>query len=61
MAGSEEEEDDYMSMDFSNVATNSVPETSLQRRQRLKREAEVKARPKSKAELAADEIGRAHV
>lgn len=55
MAGSEEEEDDYMSMDFSNAPTNSVPETSLQRRQRLKREAEIKARPKSKAELAADE------
>lgn len=55
MTGSEEDEDDYMSMDFSNAPTNSVPETSLQRRQRLKREAEFKARPKSKAELAADE------
>ncbi|ORY60178.1 uncharacterized protein BCR38DRAFT_350070 [Pseudomassariella vexata] len=54
MAGSEDEED-YMSMDFSNIRTASLPETSLQRKQRLKREAEVRGRPKPKAELEAEE------
>lgn len=53
MADSSEEED-YMSMDFlaGHDPTTAIPETSLQRRQRLKREAEVKGRPKSKEELA---------
>ena len=50
-----DEPDDYMSMDFSRVSTKPAVETSLQRKQRLRREAEVKGRPKSKAELAADE------
>ncbi|KAK6841978.1 hypothetical protein PG990_006033 [Apiospora arundinis] len=50
-----DESDDYMSMDFSNVSTKPVQETSLQRKQRLRREAEIKGRPKSKAELAAEE------
>lgn len=50
-----DEPDDYMSMDFSNVPSKPVLETSLQRKQRLRREAEIKGRPKSKAELAADE------
>ncbi|KAK8114616.1 hypothetical protein PG999_006685 [Apiospora kogelbergensis] len=47
--------DDYMSMDVFNVPTKSAQETSLQRKQRQRREAEIKGRPKSKAELAADE------
>ncbi|KAI0125955.1 G-patch domain-containing protein [Xylariales sp. AK1849] len=54
------EEEDYMSMDFLSsttptTTTFSLPETSLQRRQRLRREGEIKGRPKSKAELAAEE------
>ncbi|KAK4240665.1 hypothetical protein C8A03DRAFT_41875 [Achaetomium macrosporum] len=58
------EEDDYMSMTFADpsldpTATSSQKgETSLQRRLRLKREAEARARPKSKAELAAEEEAR---
>ncbi|KAK8089045.1 hypothetical protein PG997_004006 [Apiospora hydei] len=50
-----DEPDDYMSMEFSDVPTKPAQETSLQRKQRLRREAEIKGRPKSKAELAADE------
>ncbi|KAK8049587.1 G-patch domain-containing protein [Apiospora phragmitis] len=50
-----DEPDDYMSMDFSEVPTKPAQETSLQRKQRFRREAEIKGRPKSKAELAADE------
>ncbi|KAH9902276.1 putative G-patch domain protein [Xylariomycetidae sp. FL2044] len=49
-----DEEDDYLNMTF----TDEPPpksETSLQRRQRLKREGEIKGRTKSKAELAAEE------
>ncbi|KAK0737593.1 hypothetical protein B0T21DRAFT_365632, partial [Apiosordaria backusii] len=54
----EEEEEDYMSPLFLAPPTTSsssslpIKETSLQRRARLKREAEARARPKSKAELA---------
>ncbi|KAK0628416.1 hypothetical protein B0T17DRAFT_457194, partial [Bombardia bombarda] len=48
------EEDDYMKMTFSDAPTTSQPETSLQRRQRERREAEIRGRPKSKAELAAE-------
>lgn len=45
-----------MSMDFlaGGDPTTAIPETSLQRRQRLRREGEVKGRPKSKQELAED-------
>ncbi|TLD23036.1 hypothetical protein PspLS_07579 [Pyricularia sp. CBS 133598] len=50
----EEEEDDYMNMVFTDP-TPSAPETSLQRRQRERREAAERARHKSKAELAAEE------
>lgn len=60
----EEEEDDYMNMTFDDPSTattkgpgrtsSSTHETSLQRRQRLKREGEIRGRPKSKAELAAE-------
>ncbi|TLD13388.1 uncharacterized protein PgNI_04920 [Pyricularia grisea] len=50
----EEEEEDYMNMVFTDP-TPSAPETSLQRRQRERREAAERARHKSKAELAAEE------
>ncbi|KAL0938951.1 g-patch domain-containing protein [Colletotrichum truncatum] len=52
-----DEEDDYMNMTFDEAPTTSSrgTETSLQRRQRLKREGEIKGRVKSKAELAAEE------
>ncbi|KAH6646423.1 hypothetical protein BKA67DRAFT_103008 [Truncatella angustata] len=54
MADSSEEED-YMSMAIPDSdPTSAIPETSLQRRQRLKREGEIKGRPKSKEELAED-------
>lgn len=52
----EEDEDDYMNMAFDDASAKTAqPETSLQRRQRLKREAENRSRPKSKAEIAAQE------
>ncbi|KAI1383219.1 uncharacterized protein F4822DRAFT_69007 [Hypoxylon trugodes] len=52
----EDEEDDYMNMTFGEEEPTSKPaETSLQRRQRLKREGEIKGRVKSKAEQAAEE------
>lgn len=47
------DEDDYLNMTF-NEPTNTAPESSLQRRQRLRKEAEARSRPKSKAELAAE-------
>ncbi|WYZ34779.1 hypothetical protein EsH8_I_001055 [Colletotrichum jinshuiense] len=52
-----DEEDDYMNMTFDEPATTSTsqPETSLQRRQRLRREGEIRGRVKSKEELAAEE------
>ncbi|KAF9879868.1 G-patch domain-containing protein [Colletotrichum karsti] len=52
-----DEEDDYMNMTFDEPPPTSSrgAETSLQRRQRLKREGEIKGRVKSKAELAAEE------
>ncbi|OTA64555.1 hypothetical protein K449DRAFT_404079 [Hypoxylon sp. EC38] len=52
-APEEEEEDDYMNMTFGEELKTT--ETSLQRRQRLKREGEIKGRVKSKAEQAAEE------
>ncbi|KAM7189996.1 putative g-patch domain protein [Naviculisporaceae sp. PSN 640] len=54
---SDDEEDDYMKMTFTDDATTTTkshPETSLQRRLREKREAEARSRPKSKAEIAAE-------
>ncbi|KAI8947698.1 putative G-patch domain protein [Xylaria longipes] len=48
-----DEDDDYMNMAFGEEP--KAVETSLQRRQRLKREGEIKGRVKSKAELAAEE------
>lgn len=49
----EEEEDDYMNMTFADPAP-TIPETSLQRRQREKREALARGQVKSKAQLAAE-------
>ncbi|KAI0135534.1 hypothetical protein F4814DRAFT_26540 [Daldinia grandis] len=50
----EEEDDDYMNMTFGEEEPKTT-ETSLQRRQRLRREGEIKGRVKSKAEQAAVE------
>ncbi|TEA22762.1 G patch domain-containing protein 11 [Colletotrichum sidae] len=52
-----DDEDDYMNMTFDEPVkpTRPAAETSLQRRQRLKREGEIKGRVKSKEELAAEE------
>lgn len=52
----EEEEDDYMSMTFADAPT--APETSLQRRERLKKEGLKRGLVPSKAELAAQERAR---
>ncbi|RYP64638.1 hypothetical protein DL769_006587 [Monosporascus sp. CRB-8-3] len=59
----EDEEEDYMNMTFGDDAPSigagaPAAETSLQRRQRLKREAEIRGRPKSKAELEAEAAAR---
>ncbi|KAI4868496.1 hypothetical protein F4820DRAFT_409514 [Hypoxylon rubiginosum] len=51
----EDEEDDYMNMTFGDEEPKTTTETSLQRRQRLRREGEIKARVKSKSEQAAEE------
>ncbi|KAI1203792.1 putative G-patch domain protein [Nemania serpens] len=48
-----DEDEDYMNMTFGEEP--KATETSLQRRQRLKREGEIKGRVKSKAELADEE------
>ncbi|KUI66777.1 G patch domain-containing protein 11 [Cytospora mali] len=50
----EDEEDDYMNMTFTDVAPTQ-PETSLQRRQRLRKEGLQRGHVPSKAELAAQE------
>ncbi|KAK0118777.1 hypothetical protein ONS95_007659 [Cadophora gregata] len=50
----EDEEDDYMNMVIAEP-TVLQKETSIQRRQRQKREAEIRGRVKSKAELAEEE------
>lgn len=49
-----DEEDDYMSFTVAEPQSNKL-ETSIQRRARLKREAEERARPKSKAQIRAEE------
>jgi len=49
-----EEEDDYMNFAVAEPKPTKI-ETSIQRRARLKREAEERARPKSKAQIRADE------
>ncbi|KAL7629327.1 hypothetical protein AAE478_000847 [Parahypoxylon ruwenzoriense] len=53
-AAEEEDDDDYMNMTFGEEP-KTAPETSLQRRQRLKREGEIRGHVKSKAEQAAAE------
>jgi hypothetical protein len=50
-----EEDDDYMNMIFEDPDASKKPETLTQRKKRLAREAEIKSRPKSKAELAEEE------
>jgi hypothetical protein len=52
--GEDDGEDDYMNMTFGEEAGPKAAETSLQRRQRLRREGEERGRVKSKAELAAE-------
>ena len=54
-AKSEQEEDDYLTMTFAEPTQTQKTETLTQRKKRLAREAEIKARPKSKAEIAAEE------
>ena len=53
--GPPEEEDDYLTMTFDDPAPSAKTETLTQKKKRLAREAEVKGRPKSKAELAEEE------
>jgi hypothetical protein len=50
-----EEDDDYMNMTFEDTSQSTKTETLTQRKKRLAREAELKARPKSKVELAEEE------
>ncbi|EXJ74229.1 uncharacterized protein A1O5_02525 [Cladophialophora psammophila CBS 110553] len=49
------DEDDYMNMTFEDDTTSKRGETLTQRKRRLAREAEIKGRPKSKAEVAQEE------
>ncbi|KAI9048214.1 hypothetical protein LZ554_008009 [Drepanopeziza brunnea f. sp. 'monogermtubi'] len=51
----DDEEDDYMNMVIAEPAESKAKETSMQRRRRLQREAEIRGRVKSKAELAEEE------
>ncbi|PBP26941.1 G-patch domain-containing protein [Diplocarpon rosae] len=51
----ENEEDDYMNMVIAEPTVPRAKESSFQRRQRQKREAEIRGRVKSKAELAEEE------
>jgi hypothetical protein len=55
-AEDDDEEDDYMTMVFTDGGSISdrLGESSLQRRQRLQRQGEIRGRTKSKAELAAE-------
>lgn len=55
-AAAADDDDDYMNMVFTDAP--AAPETSLQRRQRERREAELRGRVKSKAELAAEEAAK---
>ncbi|EXJ88176.1 hypothetical protein A1O1_05104 [Capronia coronata CBS 617.96] len=54
-AAADDEEDDYMNMTFAEPQPSHKKETLTQRKKRLAREAELKGRPKSKAELAEEE------
>lgn len=55
MPAVEEEDDDYLTMTFEEPAASAKHETLTQRKRRQAREAEVKGRPRPKAELAAEE------
>ena len=48
-------DDDYLTMTFDDPTPATKTETLTQKKKRLAREAETKGRPKSKAELAAEE------
>jgi len=50
--GASEDEDDYLTMTFTEPSTVAKTETLTQKKKRLAREAEERGRPKSKAELA---------
>lgn len=50
-----EDEDDYLTMTFDEPGTSTKKETLTQRKRRLAREAEERARPKSKAQVAEEE------
>ncbi|EXJ86974.1 hypothetical protein A1O3_03928 [Capronia epimyces CBS 606.96] len=54
-AAAADEDDDYMNMTFEETPASRPKETLTQRKKRLAREAEIKGRPKSKAELAEEE------
>lgn len=53
--GADGEEDDYLTMSFEDPTPPLRTETLTQKKRRQAREAETKGRPKSKAELAAEE------
>ncbi|ETN37240.1 uncharacterized protein HMPREF1541_08230 [Cyphellophora europaea CBS 101466] len=55
MANPPDEEDDYLTMTFEEPNPSTKKETLTQKKRRQAREAEAKGRPKSKAELAAEE------
>jgi Domain of unknown function (DUF4187)/G-patch domain len=58
-ADAEEEEDDYLTMTFAEPSSTSTKKESLtQATKRKQREAEVRGRPKSKAEVAAEEVAK---
>ena len=55
----EEEEDDYLTMSFDDPSTKSKKKESLvEQNRRKQREAEIRGRPKSKTELAAEEAAK---
>ena len=55
----EEEEDDYLTMSFDDPSTKSKKKESLvEQNRRKQREAEIRGRPKSKVELAAEEAAK---
>jgi hypothetical protein len=53
--GPQDDEDDYLTMTFEDPTPSTKTETLTQKKKRLAREAELKGRPKSKAEIAAEE------
>ncbi|KAI9669397.1 MAG: hypothetical protein M1831_000433 [Alyxoria varia] len=55
MAGDEKEEEDYMNMTFAEEPAAPKFESSIQKQARKRREAEIKARVKSKKEIEEDE------